>query len=185
MTARSAAYDLAERLRVCAHDRLAATDAGAPPRSCVIAGGIAWDNCECGQLTVAITSAYPSAKFPTPSANTAAEFAQGKCGQPLLVFEMTITMLRCVPGMNDNGDPPPCDQLAESALTTVLDATAVREGVLCCLQTMLREKDALGYPIVQGFTVGVQAMVGPEGNCGGSALPVQLALIAGCPCEDD
>lgn len=185
MTSPTAAYDLAVRLLDCAHDRIIAAGTGEVGRACVIAGGISWDNCECSQLTVAITSAYPSAKFPTPSANTAAEFAQGKCGQPLLVFEMTITMLRCVPGMNDSGEPPPCDDLQAAALVAVLDASAVREGVLCCLQNMIRTKDANGYPIVQGFTVGVQSMVGPEGNCGGSALPVQLAVIAGCPCEDD
>ena len=107
-------YDLAQRLLECANDRLAETDGGAidEGNACVITGAIAWDNCLCGSLNVAITSGFPSSNFPTPSANTAAQFGAGRCGQPILVFNLTITVLRCVPVSDEQGNPPPCEALS-------------------------------------------------------------------------
>lgn len=181
MTDPLAAYTLAERIRVCAHDRIAATAAGAPDRSCVIAGGIAWDNCECGQLTVAIREAFFSQNFPSPAATTADQFGTGRCGHPIIGFDLTVTMLRCVP-TGDNETPPACADLAATAQVFAIDAAAVRDGVLCCLQNMLREKNEFGVPTITGFTVGGQRFVGPEGSCGGSALDLSIGILNRCPC---
>lgn len=182
MTDPLAAYTIAERLRICAYNRVAATVAGAPPRSCVITGEIAWDDCECGQLIVAITNSFASNNFPTPAISTALQFGASRCGHPIIVFEMTITMLRCVPGGGANGEAPSCTSLASAAQIAVIDAAAVRDGVLCCLSAMQVEKNASGVPTITGFTAGGQQFIGPQGNCGGSAMDVQVGVLSRCPC---
>lgn len=177
------AYDIAQRLLDCAQDRLAETDAGEVDRACVITGALAWDDCECSQLTVAITSNFPSSTFPTPAANTAAQFAGGRCGQPIIVYTLTATILRCVPVSDDSGRPPTCEALAASALAAVQDASAVRDGILCCLSEMQREKDPVtNAPTLSYFLSQSQDFVGPQGLCGGSAMTVQVGLINRCPC---
>lgn len=181
-------FDLAQRLLDCANDRLAETDGGAidDGNACVITGAIAWDNCLCGSLNVAITSGFPSSNFPTPSANTTQQFGAGRCGQPILVFNLTITVLRCVPVSDEQGNPPPCEALAASALGAVQDAWAVQAGVLCCLQDMLREKDPVtNASVITAFAAQGQDFLGPQGACGGSAMTVQVGLLNRCPCSDD
>lgn len=177
------AFAIAQRLLDCALDRLADTPSDVPPRACVITGPIAWDDCECGQLVVAITDSFTSSNFPTPSASTAASFGTGRCGEPILGYTLTISMLRCVPVGNEQGNPPSCNELAASALTSVQDASAVSAGILCCLSGMLREKDAHGTPVITGFTAGKQDFV-TGGMCGGSAMTIQIALLNYCPCTD-
>lgn len=177
-----AAYNIAEMLRQCAFNKVAATAAGPPARSCVITGGIAWDDCECGQLTVAITRTFSSQNFPTPALNTAQQFGVGRCGHPIIVFDYTVTMLRCVASSSDGIGSPSCADLAASAQVTVIDAAAVRDGVICCLQTMLRARDSNGSQLITGFTAGDQQFVGPEGACGGSAMDVQVGVLYQCPC---
>lgn len=176
------AYTLAALLLECARERLAETEAGAPDNACVITGALAWD-CSCSDLTVAITATYPSAQFPTPAANTASQFGAGRCGQPLIVVNMTVTMLRCVTGADENGTMPSCAALTADALIAVEDAAAVRDGVLCCLGDLLRTKDPdTNAPLLTGFVVGAQTMVGPAGSCAGSAMDVQLGILNRCAC---
>lgn len=176
-------YTIAQRLLDCALDRLADTTGGTPPRACVITGPIAWDNCVCGQLVVAITDSYTSSNFPTPSASTAASFGAGRCGEPIAAYTLTISMLRCVPISDDQGNPPSCADLGASALVSIQDASAVTAGILCCLSEMLREKDSNGTPVITGFTAGKQDFV-TGGMCGGSAMTVQVGLLNYCPCAD-
>lgn len=178
------AYTVAQRLLDCASDRLEETSEGVPARVCVLTGPIAWDECQCGQLSVAITNSYPSSNFPTPSANTAASFGSGRCGEPINVFTLTASMLRCVPVSDDAGNPPSCEALAASALVSVEDAFAVRAGILCCLTTMLRERDLNGTSVIMGFTVGSQDFV-TGGMCGGSVMTVQVGILSFCPCDED
>lgn len=178
------AYTIASTLLQCALDELEDTAGGIPPRACVITGGIAWDDCQCGQLVVAITADYPSANFPTPAANTALQFGAGRCGQPITVYNLTVSILRCVPVSDEQGTPPSCDLLAAAALLAVQDASAVRDGILCCLSAMLRQKDANGTPVITAFTVANQDFTGAQGGCGGSQMMLQFGLLNYCPCAD-
>lgn len=178
------AYGIAQVILNCALDALTDTIGGQPPRACVITGAIAWDNCECGQLIVSLTSSYPSSNFPTPAANTATQFGAGRCGQPVTVYGLTISMLRCVPISDDQGNPPTCEALGEAALVAVQDASAIRDGVLCCLSSMLREKDDAGTPVITGFAVQNQDFTGAQGMCGGSQMTLQFGLLNYCPCAD-
>lgn len=176
-------YTVAETLLQCANDALADTIGGQPDRACVIAGALAWE-CICGgELTVAITNNYTSSNFPTPSASTATSF-KSRCGEPIIVYNMTITMLRCVPLGDDQGNPPSCEALTAYALATVQDAAAIRDGILCCLADLVRSKDSHGTPMITGFTAQNQDFVGPAGACGGSSMAIQIGLLSYCQCQD-
>lgn len=176
-------YGIAQTLLTCATVRLDETEAGAPDRACVITGPIAWDNCQCGQLIVAITNSYTSNNFPTPSASTAASFGTGRCGEPIIAYTLTISMLRCVPISDNQGNPPSCEALAASALQTVIDASAVRDGILCCLSDLIRDRDDNGSLVLTGFVAGNQDFV-TGGMCGGSTMVVTVGLLNRCPCDD-
>lgn len=174
-----AVYTIAEQIRMCAHERLAAISAGEPARSCVIAGKIAWDDCECGQLVVAINHTYLSNDFPQPAAGNP---GNKHCGPSIMVISYTVSILRCSPTGQDQS-PPTCDDLAEAARVAVLDADAVRWGVWCCLKSMSRVTEVPALKI-HNFQMGAQPMVGAQGVCQGSELSVLVGVINSCPpCE--
>jgi hypothetical protein len=176
-------FSIASALLACAEERLAETPGGVPDRACVITGPIAWDNCTCGQLIVAIGTSYTSSNFPTPSSTTAGSFGAGRCGEPIIAYTLTVSMLRCVPISDSQGNPPSCEALSASALGAVLDASAVRDGILCCLSDMIRQKDENGTSIITGFTTSNQDFV-TGGMCGGSTMAITVGVLNRCPCED-
>jgi hypothetical protein len=176
-----AGFELAEHLRDCITPYLAGTTSGLPARVCITTGEIAWDECECGQLVVALDTAYESASFPNPWDATANSGSR-KCGPPLFIFQYTVSMLRCSPVSGDNGEPPPCAAVDAAARVTVEDAWAVRAGLMCCLCTgSTRQPD--GTKLFESYTLGPQVMVGPMGACQGSAITVTIGVPnGGYPC---
>lgn len=180
-------FDIASDLLDCACTALATTDAGCPDRACVLAGGLAWDSCgddACGQLSVGFASQYASSNFPTPAATTAGQFKTGMCGHPLIVFNLMVTILRCVPSGGPDAEPPSCESLQAAAETAVTDALTVKYAIECCLVGMRDTRDANGRKVVNYWSTGTQNYVGPEGGCGGSQLPVTIGLINNCDCPD-
>lgn len=178
-----ALYEVAETLRVCAHQRLLDTAAGEPARSCVTAGAVAWDDCECGQLVVSIVRDFLSNSFPAQSADIATS-SRAQCGgSPLLVVEYNISILRCVPGTDDNGNPPSCEALDLAAQHATEDAWAVRHATWCCLNELRKTKDENNFTEIVDFIVLDQTFVGPQGLCGGSALRALVAINNACICD--
>ncbi len=177
-----AAYTIGAALLACACARLAETEAGCPDRSCVIAGGLAWDGCECSQLTVAMTGTFPTAAFPSPAASTAASFRQSRCGAPVLGLSFEVTILRCMPTGGADADPPSCTDLEAAAQTAAIDAHAVLAGVTCCLTEAVRTRDEHNRQVIVDFAIGAQSFVGPAGACGGSALTVTVGILNACFC---
>lgn len=177
-----AAYTIGAALLGCAAAALAETEAGAPDRSCVLAGEIAWDDCECGQLTVAIASMFPTATFPSPAAAGAVSYRQSRCGAPTLGITYNATILRCMPTGGADADPPPCEDLAAAAASAAIDAAAVRAGITCCLVEMVKAKDARNSPVIVDFLIGTQTFLGPAGACGGSNLSVTVGILNACFC---
>lgn len=177
-------YDVAQRLLECACEALDETEAGCPDRACVINGAIAWDNCQCGQLTVAMQTAYASSNFPTPAATTATTFGAAKCGHPIVARTYMVTILRCAPTSDDHGNPPSCEDLSEAAATADEDASAVYSAIQCCLADMFATRDEQGRRLIMGWSVGTQNFVGPEGYCAGSQFPVTVGLLNQCACGD-
>lgn len=177
-----AVYDIGVHIKDCVMERLAITTDGEPDRACVVAGEIAWDNCECGQLTVAMNSAYEAVSPNVPRSTTETP-GRRSCGPPLFTINYTVTILRCAP-TGTNTEPPSCDALEAFARGAAEDAWAVRAGVICCLDEAISQRLPNGTKLYRDFTVGTQTWVGPQGACGGSALPVSVTIDNGCyPCE--
>src|SRR5688500_5709375 len=124
---------MAQRLLECVAQELAATPTGAPPRMLVATGAeIAWDECECGQLTVHMLRAYPSDQFPV--IKQVGPFTS--CEAHHTVVEYVITILRCVPGSQDDGTPPVPAHVTAAAEVDHMDRWAVRRGVVCCFAAL-------------------------------------------------
>ena len=134
----------------------------------LVPGNVAWDGCDCGQLALTIMRQYPTQSFPIDASDIP---LIGNCGPFGQVVEVLVSLMRCVPGLDQAGKPPKCDKLLSAALVQQGDAFAVRNGVLCCLRELKRT-----YTI-QKYTVGAATFVGPEGNCGGVELIFRFELV--------
>lgn len=179
-----ATYQIAENLRECIMSRLAGTPEGEPPRSCVISGGIAWDDCECGQLVVAINRTYFSSNFPTEGNAAPAPPGNSRCGPPIMVIEYIVSMLRCAPSGGDDPNPPTCAELETAAQSAEHDAWAVLWGTHCCLKAWSKASASPDVRI-SDFLLRPHNRVGPQGMCQGSELTILVGLINACPPCDE
>lgn len=178
-----AVYDIAVKIKECVLPWLETTSKGLPERSCVISGELAWDECECGQLTVAIQNEFEASGTNLPRSGTETP-GRRACGPPLYTANYLVTMLRCAP-TGTNTAPPTCDELEAFARMTTEDAWAVRAGVICCLDEAITGKLPNGTRLYHDFVVGTQTRIGPQGACGGSQLPVSVTINNGCyPCNE-
>jgi hypothetical protein len=153
----------------CVVDALAQTPAGAPTRQCLLlpTNLIPWDNCDCGgQVALAIQSVYGSTRFPTP-ADASRDWS--KCGPPWQVAQVVVQVTRCVPTMDDQGQPPTCAASLVAAYTLENDRTAVRQALACCL-TELKDSRVIG-----GWAMNPSVTVGEQGGCAG----VETAFLIG------
>lgn len=180
-----AAYTVGQQLLQCATGQVSETWADEADininRSCVVWGEIAWDDCECGQLVVAINDQWPSDNFPRRPAD---ESNQSKCGPRLWVVQYFVSILRCAPVPDDMGNPPSCEELSLAAEIAAVDSWAVRSGVGCCLRALHSEKNAQGRTEIAEWQVVGQETSGPEGGCAGSVLTVNVGLL-NCFCPDE
>lgn len=164
-------YNTTLTLKQCLVDALATTSGGLPERICVpVPGQIADDACDCGQLALTVNRTYGSRGFPIEGGDV----PEADCGQPYIVADITVSIKRCAPNPDDNGNPPTCADLAEAARILEEDRYVVRHAVVCCLKTM-RDQDQIAE-----FQVGTQPTVGPEGGCVGSELALLVGFIGPC-----
>ena len=158
---------------VCVVDELNATpESGGVPtkmRICyMVPGNMAWDSCECGQFAQSIQADYPSDRFPTDASN---EPIRAPCGARSTGFQVIASIVRCVPGPQQNGAPPTCTSLLAAALVMEGDAYALRRGIECCLAEYKRTLQIADY------RVGRANRVGPEGNCAGVELQYWFQVV--------
>jgi hypothetical protein len=147
---------------VCVIDGLAQTPAGAPDRQCLLVPTqtIPWDNCDCGgQIALAIQNVYGSARFPTPADATR---DWSPCGPAWQVAQVMLSVVRCVPTMDDQGQPPACSAELAAALILEADRTAVRQALACCLTDL---KDTAGT--IGAWALNPSVTVGELGGCAG------------------
>jgi hypothetical protein len=185
-----AAYLIGRAMLECAVDQVAATWPGEDDpkigRACVVWGEIAWDDCECGQLVVAVNRQFPSNEFPFDAGSgvgtgVGAVSQQSRCGSPLWLIEYTVSVLRCAPIQDDAGNPPTCEALDEHARVSSIDSWAVRTGVACCLQSLAKDLQENGATAITDYLIREQPSTGPRGGCGGSDLNVTVG-IRNCFC---
>jgi hypothetical protein len=178
-----AVFDIAVHIKECVLEWLAITGSGVPERACVVSGEVAWDDCECGQLTVAIVDEFESSGTSLARSVTDTP-GRRACGPPLYTANYIVTILRCAP-TGTNTAPPTCEELEAFARGATEDAWAVRAGVICCLDDAISQRLPNGTKLYRDFVVGTQTRVGPQGACGGSALPVAVTIDNGCyPCSE-
>ena len=145
----------------CVVDALDQTPAGAPSRQCLLlpTQSIPWDNCDCdGQIALAIQNVYGSKRFPTPADAT---LDWSPCGPPWQVAQVMLSVVRCVPTMNDQGIPPSCPDELAAAVTLENDRTAIRHALACCL-TDLKDANTIG-----AWALNPSVTVGELGGCAG------------------
>lgn len=148
-------------ISACIIDALAQTPAGAPDRQCLLVPtqSIPWDNCDCGgQIATAIQSVYGSSRFPTPADATR---DWSPCGPAWQVAQVLVSVVRCVPTMDDQGQPPSCPAELAAALTLEDDRTAIRQALACCL-TNLKDTAVIG-----AWAMNPTVTVGELGGCAG------------------
>jgi hypothetical protein len=166
-------YDIAVRLKDEAERRLRNTLGGVPSRSCVVPGAIAWDECECGQLSVSIIQAWPSVTFPGDPGSGSQN--QGPCAVPYLMAQLTVQVARCAPNPDSSGSVA-CSALERGARVVAEDGMAIREAAFCALQ-FLKDRD-------DDFIVRGQVVMGPEGGCMGVEQSVVVGIMVGCQVTD-
>lgn len=171
VTQTDAIWNAATRLLECVHAQVVDTVGGDVGEAFVTHGGqVAWDHCHCGQLTVHIGTSYPADQF--PAIKTAGRFRA--CGAPFQVVEFIVTILRCVPTIDDQLNMPSGAELSAAARIEFADREALQRGVVCCYPP----EDPRRLSLV---LVGEHLSVGGEGACSGS----ELHVLVGFPnCED-
>jgi len=124
-------YQLLRDVRTCIQTELAATPDGAigTQHAALIPGQVAWDH-YCDQLSLTVTRLGYSQTFPAE-----ASLITNNCALPYVVATVEVTLLRCMPGLNDNGKVPDADVFDVAMLRWLRDAQAVMSGVACCLNT--------------------------------------------------
>jgi hypothetical protein len=167
-------HRLAGELLAAARDGLAAGPYGAPGRACVVPGAIAWDDCEChgGQLAVSVTRYWRTANFPVELGGEPG--GQTPCDAAFLAADLLVQVIRCAPGPQEDGSPPPCEELDAAAAQATDDAYRVRVAVRCRLASL---EDA---GEIVAWVTGAQPALGPEGGCVGSQLGAAAALPDPC-----
>ncbi|MEZ3180813.1 hypothetical protein KYY02_19595 [Streptomyces pimonensis] len=183
-----AVHEIADAILACVCAALDETAAeiddfpGCPCRACVVPGTPAWDSCEdpCtgetgGQLSVNVARMYPSSSFPAQDAEV--QGVRGCTPAPITAVEYVVTLLRCAPLPTERGCPPSCDELAEAARITHVDAAVIMNALLCCLPGTSSSRRG------RKFVLGQSRIVGPEGGCVGVEQRVTVAL-PGCKCPE-
>ncbi len=155
----------------CIVTELAGTEGGIPDRVCpLVPGEIAWDNCECGQLAQTITAITPTKIFPQPAIED-----QSRCDSTMLMVNVTTSLVRCAPTINDNGENPTCDELFTAARILEEDRFVLRKAIRCCLA------DFTTSYVTHNFAIGPAVSVGPNGMCVGVDVTWQFTVsYLGC-----
>ncbi len=165
----------------CVIEALDQTVAGAPCRQCLLlpTQQIPWDNCgpcddiSCsGQIALAIQNVYGSSHFPQPEAGK----DWSHCGPPWQVAQVVVSVTRCVPTMDQTGNPPTCAAELAAALTLEADRSAIRQALACCL-TALKAAHSIG-----AWSMNPSVTVGEQGGCAGvetTFLVAQRSCLCG------
>jgi hypothetical protein len=158
------------------------TPAGAPCRQCLLlpTATIPWDGCSCdcpspGQFAQAITQVGAmDATF--SGGDTAGDWH--KCDPSFTYVKVLLSVVRCVPVMDERGTPPGCADELAAAVTLENDRTALRQALACCINSLIVPP----YP-VRMFNIGPTMTVGEQGGCAGTETVYTLALAKPCICE--
>ncbi len=155
---------------------------GYPVCSCCLDIGQPVSECDCRCVNGAAgrVSLYPQSMVPSnswPQALPAWDRYDRACGPPYIMLVLNIEITRCVPTIDESGNPPLCPDLTAAGLAWYTDATIVRQAVGCCLRDMKLSAT------IQRFSMGQTTPVPEQGGCAGSVLQVMVGL-SHCLCPE-
>jgi hypothetical protein len=153
---------------------LAASAGGPVERACVVPGEIAWDGCNCGLLAVSVRRWFLTDNFPESGIGLGGSSVASRatpCDLPYLVGELRVQVIRCAPIPDGNAISVPCSDLDAAAQVLLSDAYVTLTEVVSTL-CELRETDQ-----IIDYVLGEQETLGPAGDCVGSELVAQVALV--------
>lgn len=148
---------------VCSYvlDKVNATleDCGRPVTTKFVGAGlIAWDDC-CGMLVVAPERVFRTARFPVEGPDELG------CYDGLIAISLVVLLMRCVPVLDDRGQPPTEEAMGAAYGELLSDAAIVWNEV----------GDDM-WPDGWSSTGQVQSYIGAEGGCIGAETRVTLGL---------
>jgi hypothetical protein len=168
-------FTTAQAVLAAAETALVPTAGGRPLRVvCVPGAEVAWDECDCGTLSLAVTNRYVSRSFPTSAADLPTN-----CCDTYIVYEMALSIVRCVPGPGANGTAPGEAQLTASLGVQEEDAFVLWTTVECVLAGLYRPT---GNETIAGFILNDSVSLGPSGNCAGTELHFKVGWTIDCAC---
>jgi len=145
---------------------VALEDCGRPVTTRFVAAGlVAWDDC-CGMLVVAPERVYRTARFPVEGPD------ENNCFDGLVAVTLVVLIMRCVPVLDDRGQPPSSEAMGAAYGDLLHDAAVV-----------WNELGDKMWPDGWESTGQNQVFVGAEGGCIGAETRVTLGLDqeAFCP----
>lgn len=141
-----------------------------PERRYVAPGGptaIAWD---CDQVTVSLATlqSQVAALFGADQVLPAPSLERGAPSVPTGIFAVTI--VRYVPTLDDNGDPPPADQIALAGAQALDDAALLR---------LVAAKAATNGALTHAaeILIGNVTPLGPEGGTAAMQLALGITVV--------
>ncbi|MEU9323189.1 hypothetical protein AB0D91_05155 [Streptomyces canus] len=155
-------YSVASRLEQAIYAELTVT----PARHGVVPGAIAWDACDCGLLAVSVGQIYPTETFPNP---VQARVGNG-CDAPWEAAEVIMQVVRCMPTVDDLGEPPKVEALDTAAQEILRDAYEMMRAVSMTLCEMNEARE------ISDFLMRPLTPQGPSGACGGNELRAVVSL---------
>ncbi len=134
----------------------------------VTAGQISWLG-QCDQLVLTLLAGWPTNSFPNPAAFDPA----GQCGYASSGYDLTLTVLRCFPTPDAQGNPPSNGALDQAAQQTAADLQTLTATVPCLLD------DQVQLGTIIDYTVAGHNTVGPDGGKIGIDTPYKIELRRG------
>lgn len=148
----------------CVCEAVAVLGSG-PTCACGIIAGDrpSWDYCgECGRGLCGMAYIQPGRSF-AYSTFPLEDDELSACNRPL-AYELQVGVIRCIPVMDNDGEPPDMNDVTDASLGFVADQHALRTAIECCDSPYLTKLMVLG-----GWTP-----IGPTGNCVGGFWTMTL-----------
>lgn len=170
-------YDVG--LQILSAVSVALSGAGRPPaRVLMYPGTVAWDNCDCGQLALGVTSHINSRDGVNDSSSN-----YTNCTAPMRVATYSLSIIRCVPGVDVNGNSPTPGALTNAFRIQESDAYIAWHTVQCQLTSLESTSQAGGPQIVTGLMLD-QIVLQSLGSCTGTELHFKVSWTRDdCQCS--
>lgn len=134
-----------------------------PCRNFISAGPPVWDMeacCSDGQLTVHVDRLFVYNNFPAESG------VVNQCVMPL-AGEVVVTLLRCFPGLRDDGSAPTADEIGAASELIYRDLWVLTNCIICNLSSRGRNQ----LSVFRGSRI-----LPPNGGCVGAEVRFVITL---------